>query len=344
MRSYKNNYSPAVVIDRKIKTNIMKKTLALLALMVCITAAAIAQEKIYLTTQKAPLEGTVTEIGVSEIKYRPSDADQLIMVLDKQEVVKIVFKSGRVQYFTDPMQDFNYYKGQRRNAVKVGLLSPVFGFTDIYLERAVKPGRSTEFQLNAIGLGKNIYYDNMDRNFNSQDIYIDQRGASIGAGIKFVRVPDFNTGNLKLRHIMQGGYIKPAINIGYYQRNFIAYDQFSPNGYKLERKGVFTSNISVTLGKQWILDNSFSIEIYGNLGLGIDNFRKQQQKMLDDNGSPSYLNDMNVPYSNFGYTRFGRDDIGLTLGGGVKIGYLFNWKKPTEAEKAARSAKSGKME
>jgi hypothetical protein len=326
------------MLSLKIKTPNMKRLFALVALMACFTVSAFAQEKIYIKSQKAPLEGTIIEIGVSEIKYRPSDAEQLVMVVEKEDVVKVVFKSGRVQYFADVMQDFTAYKGQRRNIAKVGLLSPVFGYTDFYLEHADKPGRSMEYQLSIIGLGKNIYYDNSY--YSPRELFINQRGASIGAGIKFVRVPDFNTGRLKLRHIMQGGYIKPAITVGYYQRDLISY-YYDPSigidQYNTKRKGIFTSNISISLGKQWILDNTISIEIYGSLGMGFDNFRSSQEKFVKDNGGSSpYVNDENIPYTNFGYTRFGRGDLGLTMAGGLKIGYLFNWKKEAKAAKEYR--------
>ena len=71
--------------------------------------------------------------------------------------------------------------------------------------------------------------------------------------------------------------------------------------------------------------------------MGFVNFRSSQEKFVRDNGgSPTYINDDNVPYTNFGYTRFGRGDLGLTMAGGLKIGYLFNWKKEAKAAKEYR--------
>lgn len=307
----------------------MKKVIALLPLL--LPLAASAQEKIYLKSQKAPLEGTITEIGLNEIKYRPSDAQQLVMSIDKQDLVKIVYQSGRTQFFTDPLQDFSYYKGQKKYIVKVGLLSPLFGYTDLYLEHSQKPGRSVEFQANVIGLGKNLLYERDYDQFRNNDRKMDQKGFSVGAGMKFLRLPDYNTGQLKLRHILQGSYIKPAISIGYYQRNFTTYTTTGmPPYYNTVRKGIVTGNVSVALGKQWVLDNTLSIELYGQIGLGFDNYQSVRERIISDaSGSPVdyYMSDDGA-HSNFGHLKTGRDDLGLTLNCGLKVGYLFNWKKP----------------
>lgn len=310
----------------------MKKIIVLLSFICFFALQGLAQEKVYLKNQKEPIECTVTEINSEEIKYRPSDAPQLVIGVSKLEVSKIVFKSGRVQYFTDPLEDFNFYKGQKRWIAKLGLLSPAFGFTDFYLEKSVKPGKSLEFQANIIGLGKNPLINTVYYSGNvGQEIYKNQSGAMIGVGMKILRMPDFEMGNRKLMHILQGGYLKPSILVGYYERNIEFQD---PNSYLYDykRKGIVTSLISVTVGKQWILDNTFSIDLYGLIGLGVDNYRSQQIKTAKDAGgiTVSSFDDV-LPYSNFGYTRFGRGDAGIAIGGGIKVGYLFNWKKPKPA-------------
>lgn len=305
----------------------MKKIVAVFTLLFLSALHGWAQEKLYLKNQREPIPCKVLEINVTEIKYQPSDADGLVVGVGKNEVEKIVFKSGRAQYFTDPLQDFNHYKGQKRWVAKAGILSPAFGFTDLYLEKSLKPGKSVEFQANIIGLGKNLTFNSV---YSGQNFSVNQRGASVGVGMKVLRLPDFEISNRKLMHILQGSYIKPAINIGYYQRNFLIGDQWG-SGYKTVRKPVVTSNVSVSFGKQWILDNTFSLEIYGSLGLSVDNFRTQQKNINRDvsNGN-GFLQDETIPYTNFGYTRFGRGDAGLSIGTGLKLGYLFNWKKTKE--------------
>lgn len=322
----KNNIPLTSFIELRLtKSNMNKITGILSCMLLWGVQQSIAQEKLYLKNQKEPISCKVSEININSIKYHPNDADQLLIEVSKAEVEKIVFKSGRVQVFTDPLEDFNFYKGQKRWIAKVGLLSPAFGYTDLYLEKSIRPGKSVEFQANIIGLGKNITYYNSY--VNSDNLHINQRGASIGAGMKVLRLPDFELSNRKLLHILQGSYLKPAISLGYYQRDFIVSDPINYT-YSTKTKGIMTSQISVTVGKQWILDNTFSLEIYGLVGLGVDNFRHQQNRIKKDNSNGnSYLEDENIPYQNFGYTRFGRGDVGVAIGGGLKIGYLFNCKK-----------------
>lgn len=305
----------------------MKKIIALITCIFLFGTYTQAQEKIYLNTQKEPIECQVVEINSTEVKYKPADAEQLVVGVNKTEVHKIVFKSGRVQYFTDPLKDFSYYNGQKRWIAKVGILSPAFGFTDLYLEKSLKPGRSLEFQANIIGLGKNM---TVNRQYNSQnqEILYNQKGASIGVGFKVLRMPDFEVSNRKLLHILQGSYLKPAVMLGYYQRNMVYEDPV--NRLTLTKvKGITTSLFSVTVGKQWILDNTFSVDMYALIGLSVDNFRQQQAKVRTDAGgfNPSDYNDI-LPYTNFGYTRLGRGDAGIAFSVGLKVGYLFNWKKP----------------
>ncbi len=308
----------------------MKKFITSIILCFACASQSIAQEKLYLKTQREPIDCQITEINTAEVKYKPSDAEQLTIGVSINDVDKIVFKSGRVQYFRDPLKDFNFYKGQKKWNLKFGLLSPASGFTDFVLEKSVKPGRSVEYQLNVIGLGKNVNITSQLYGTN-QELMFDQMGASVGIGLKVLRMPDFQTTNRRLQHILQGGYLKPAVQLGYYQRNFVYYD---PNTFLLttRKQGVVNTMISMTIGQQWILDNTFSIDIYGLIGIGFDNFRRQQFNLAQEvnpSDPSSYLDQM--PYRNFGYTRFGRGDAGVALGGGLRLGYLFNTKKKKDS-------------
>lgn len=303
------------------------KTYFSLALIFLFTLKGFAQEKIYLKTQKEPISCQILEINTEEVKYRPEGSDVLTIGISKNDVSKIVFKNGDVQYFLDPLESFQRYVGQKRWNAKIGLLSPVSGYTDLYLEKALKPGRSVELQMNIIGLGTKVLL-NTDWNTN-KEYYFNQRGLTIGGGLKVLKLPDFELSNRKLTHILQGSYLKPSILIGYYQRDFVFVD---PNTYKynISRKGIMTSMIAINVGKQWVLDNTFSIDMFASFGLGFDNFRKQETKVKDEymQNIPYYSQiEDNLPYRNFGYTRFGKNDLGVSISGGIKIGYLFNMKK-----------------
>ncbi|RYZ39029.1 MAG: hypothetical protein EOP49_30530 [Sphingobacteriales bacterium] len=298
----------------------MKKSLFLLLLTLS-TACAMAQDKIYTKLQPNPIEGEVVEISVNEVKYKPVDRPLPIITIDKQDVIKIVYRNGQVNQISDPLVDFTMYNGQKKWNLKLNLLSPLNGHTQLFLEHAQKPGRSVEYELNLIGLGRN---QPVETGYFGDELKMNAVGAGIGIGLKLLRLPDYVNGQTRLRHIMQGSYIKPAISVSAYGRDFVGVDQL---GQRVsERKTVLAVNPNLTLGKQWILDNTISVDIFGLVGFGLDNVQKHQKDLYNEfNGS---LNIINFNSHNaFGYRRFSNDNIGLTLGLGVKVGFLFNTKE-----------------
>lgn len=294
-------------------------------LLVAASNIASAQDKIFTTTQKNPVEGEVTEINNAEIKYKPTGRPFPVTTLDKQDVIKIVYANGEVFMINNPLKDYTVYAGQHKWNAKLDLFSPLLGYTNLYLEHSQKPGRSVEYQLNLIGLGKNqtLWYSNYNGNYMKESKF-DARGAGLGIGMKFLRLPDYVNGSMRLRHIMQGSYIKPAVSVSYYSRNFLSYDSVGANA--LQRKTVFAINPNITFGRQFILDNTISLEMYATVGYSFDNVRQQERKAQNDRVQHAYFEN-NEPFNGFGYTRFSSGDFGLTLNAGIRVGYLFDFKK-----------------
>ncbi len=304
----------------------MKKTFFLLAIYLLIAVMAFAQDKIYTKLQSTPIVGEVTEITTNEIKYKPKDRPLPIVSIDKQDVIKIVYSNGEVMMINNPLKDYTMYSDQHHWNLKMSLLSPLLGHTQFFLERSMKPGRSIEYELNLIGPGKNQeMYDDYGLG-GPDEHHLDAIGGGIGIGLKILKLPDYVNGQIRLRHIMQGSYLKPAISFNVYGRNFAGYNNI------LERKTVFAVNPNLTIGKQWILDNTVSIDIYGAIGYSFDNVRANQKAILNDAGFYQEFYD-NVPFNSFGYTRFGSGDFGLSLGGGIRVGFLFDFRKDKEKER-----------
>jgi hypothetical protein len=311
----------------------MKQFLVLLLL--CVSLGVSAQDKIYTTTQRAPIEGEITEVSANEVKYKPVGRPIPIITIDKQDVLKIVYANGQVMVLNDPMKDFTLYANQHRWNGKVNVFSPLNGHTQLFLENVVKPGRSREFELNIIGLG--VDPTMLDANINpvtGEPYTYGAKGLGLGYGMRFIRMPDYVNGQVRLRHLMQGSYIKPGVSVSYYTRNFVQNNSYNPTfpgtyGSTVVRKPVFSAAAHVTFGRQWILDNQFSIEVYALLGLGFDNVRSTQTKIIKDAQQPIYYSYQdNTPYNAFGFTRFSKENLGVISGVGLRAGYLFDWKKP----------------
>lgn len=309
----------------------MKRLLSLLLLLSSFAAGA--QDKIYVKTQKQPIVGIVTEVGTTEVKYHLVDRLLPILTIDKQDIIRIQFESGQNLQFSDPSKDFNLYYDQHLWNAKVSLLSPINGHTQLFLENAVKPGYSREFELNIIGLGADptILENNRTNQTTGKPFTYEARGLGIGHGMRFIRMPDYLGTATRLRHLMQGSYIKPSLSLSYYTRNFVTDNYISSSQpYVVERKPVFAALAAINFGRQWILNNVISIDAYALIGMGYDNVRSTQEKFIQDvsGGYSTYTS--NIPYNAFGYTRFSKSDVGVGFGAGIRVGFLFDWKAKTK--------------
>lgn len=197
------------------------------------------------------IEAKVVEIGTSEIKYRQFDQpDGPIYVEEKENLLKIVFQDGRTEFYgTARMDDAALFEGQKKAAIKISFLGPLFGYTNFLYERNIKPGRSWEAKAAIIGLGKQ--YDDKAVGFLGSWAY------------KFYRKPDFHTSDMKRTHILQGGYIKPELFAGY--SSFYNTDDGLPDDEK-EDHGVV--GLLLNIGKQWVFDNDFVLDLAFGIGYG----------------------------------------------------------------------------
>jgi hypothetical protein len=299
------------------------KNLFLLLCACFVALSCYAQDKIYTKLQKNPIDGEVVEIGVNDIKYKPADHSNLTIAIDKQDVVKIIYKNGQVNIITNPMQDLTFYQGQHLNNLKVSIINIATGSTQLFYERGIKPGKSIEYELNLIGLGN-------DQKIGSTDYTMQQLGLGVGIGAKYIRLPDFVSGNVRLRHLMQGAYLEPAISVNVYQRNFYssAFDTSSGSySGSTDRKTCFAIHPHITMGKEWIMDNSVSVDIYGLLGYSFDNLYSNYTSSYSDGGNNLTRQvSQRLPFNGFGYTRSSKGDMGLSWGVGFRVGYLFDWK------------------
>jgi hypothetical protein len=314
----------------------------MIALFGCLIGfAGFAQDKIYTRLKKAPIVCEVTEINTDEVKYKPVDRPIPIVTLDKEDVIKIVYANGTVDVFHSPMENFAMYSGQHRWNAKVDMLSVLRGHTSLFLEHAIKPGRGVEYGLDLIGAGKKqILTDYFTSNGTHHFIYEDAKGLGLSIGMKFIRLPDYINGQTRLRHIMQGSYIKPGIAANIYSRNFTD-NYYNAAGEKVVRsKMCYSINPNITFGHQYIFDNTISFEYFGSVGIGIDNVNSNQQTVRKElSGSGSFLDQPeDYVHNGYGFTRFSRGDIGLSLAFGIRVGYVFNWKKERKADQEEKSS------
>lgn len=239
----------------------------------------------------------IKEIGLEEVKYAlPDYPSDLLFVVDKDAIAKVVFADGKEMTFEKTMTDPNNYLDNKKNAFKVDFLSPLTGNTTFWYERSLKPGRSLEAALGIIGLG----IDQNDEN---------PTGVFARFGYKFIKDPDFYMRGMRYAHLLKGSYIKPEISLGFLSRNVNNYYEYmDPYGYyyggvSKEREKLMTGSIQLTLGKQWIVDNVFLVDLYWGVGYGFAG---------GDNGGGYY----------YSYA-VADESFPLAFSLGIKTGFLF---------------------
>jgi hypothetical protein len=211
-----------------------------------------------------------------------------------------------------------------KNNLKIGFLSPILYHLHFSFERGVKQGQSWELHSTFIGLGQRPYPYEYYRPYTDlvEYYYKKQAGLMIGAGYKFSFTPDYVVRGLRSRHIMQGSFFRPSAYLGGFKYN--TYSINSSNSITTKKTSIFTGALIAELGKQWIMSNRASLEIYGGIGYGFDTrpIINKDYSTVNDYTSFYYL-----------YTRLSSNPTSnsfLVINGGIKLGYLFHTKKEKE--------------
>ncbi len=262
------------------------------------TIQASAQDTIYKRTKEI-INAKIIEIGLDEIKYKmPGDENGATIVIAKDQIWKIIFANGVTQIMQTEMDNPENYSAQRKNAIKVDFIAPMLHHITFVYERSLKPGQSIEASLGIIGVGYN------------PDKSRDNRGAFVRFGLKFIKSPDYYLRGMKYAHILKGSYFRPEILLGSYSENYSneIYTSYPPYYYRTSVTDHITYGaIQLSLGKQFVFDDSFLVDYYVGLGYTFTNHSVSE-------------NISGVPY--YGVTG-GSSGSPLSVSGGLRIGFLF---------------------
>jgi hypothetical protein len=270
----------------------MKKILpVLIALMAIFVTQSVVAQDVILKKDNNLINCKIKEVGLDEIKYSlPDYPADLIFSIDKDNITKIIFEGGKEMTFQKEMTNPENYKDNKKNALKINFLSPLMGSTSFSYERSLKPGRSMEGTIGIIGLG-------LDPNGENPG------GAFVKFGYKFIKDPDFYLRGMRYAHILKGGYLKPEISLAFFGHDTYDYyvDYYPYTSYD-RRENVVSGTLQLVMGKQWVFDNAFLIDMYSGVGYGFT---------TGDYGGLSY-----------GYV-IGDNSFPISFSAGLKIGFLF---------------------
>jgi hypothetical protein len=266
----------------------MKNLLTFLLLLLAISA--ISQDRIIKKNSEI-INCKVSEIGADEVKYYYAENPKLVFGIDKALLERIEFATGEViEIEANTFSNPEYYVNQSKHALKVNFLSPIFGTTEFAYEKNIKPGRSWEASVGIIGLGGDL-------------ADVDPRGISGKFSYKMIRNPDYYLNRMHYSHILKGAYFAPEIAIKY-----MSFDDWEYQ-YNIDHESIVTreNNLAVAfmlkVGKQWIFNDVFLIDIYAGIGYGIGG-----------------ENNDGLPYGGF---IVGPSEVPIAFTGGIKIGWVF---------------------
>jgi hypothetical protein len=284
----------------------MSKFLLFLLGIILAVSSVQAQDKIHRKNGQI-LKVKIIEIGVSEIKYKlHGDENGPVYVLEKDRIKKIEYENGSTEKMTINLKDPEQYADQLSKGIKIDFLGPLMGYSQITYEKSTGVGKGYELTLGVIGAGKNQtleYYDNTFRTAKRN-----QFGVSVAAGYKFSKLPDFIFQRTRFTHLMQGGYVKPALYLGNYSENRLMWKANSQ--YVVERQNIMFGALQIEVGKQWIFGDKFMVDLYWGFGYGFDNKQGNGYWYDDDLAAYNYIN-----------ARLGRSP-GFSTTFGLKTGLL----------------------
>lgn len=266
-------------------------TVFLLLLSIALFAQTPVRDTIF-TRNGSLILCKVREIGTSEIKYiQPEINPDVLIAISKSKVERIIYSNGVEQQFerdqieTIEENSEDLFAMQRKSAVKIDFLGLAVNTLNLTYERCLRPGRSVEFSVGGIGLGFGLKDENA-------------AGVLLKGGYKFAKNPDYYLKGMRYAHILKGKYLKLELDFASYkveaQRDFFE---------NREKYTVTKFAFLIVAGNQWILENSFLIDVYAGVGLGTNN--------LDDN-------DLSYPY---GFATLG-DEFPMAFSCGIRIGFL----------------------
>ena len=189
----------------------------------------------------------IISVDVDNVKYiqRALSGTQ-IQSISRAKVWKLVYASGITNILNDNGELESVLSAQAKNVFKFGAFSPLSGAFAVGYERSLRPTRSFELSVGIIGLGVTIYEE--------------AKGLYFKGGYKLIKSPDYYYKAGDNTHILAGAFIRPDISIAYF-----AYDMDVGKG-RIIRENALSASIILNFGKQWILDDEFSLSI--NIGAG----------------------------------------------------------------------------
>lgn len=191
------------------------------------------------------MKAKIIEINDTQIKYYEfRDINNLIFTLDRALIKEIKFESGTKYKEERPGTSEVYYAEDRINNLKLNFFTIGSGDLILTFERSIDAGSSWEATLKIYGIGDGS-------EFSSDSGFGFNGGYKLKFGSLFKKSNEYRP-----KHILHGGYFRPVLGYSRSKREF----DFGANNRFTESDSY--AHFGLDLGKQWILRNSISIDLF----------------------------------------------------------------------------------
>lgn len=286
----------------------MARRQLLSAVLLSISALANAQDSLFYTNGSFVV-GQVEEVGLEAVRYRTfSGNNSVVVVAEKRDLARIKLHGGQ-EFVLNPMYAdviaSDEFMG-RTHAISVDFIAPALNHLTFGYEQVIGPRMSLVVKAGYIGIG------NYAESYNT----IHTSGALGKVGIKFIlpvsrrRIPNARDG-----HPLAGWYLKPELMASGWSSEQQFYDY--PYGSSTFRNDYFSVSLNMTVGRQVLLGERFTFDLFGGLGYGTQWKNGKQTAGL---GEIYY----NYDRQEYAYSHaFLGSRIPLTVSGGMMFGFLF---------------------
>lgn len=264
-----------------------------------------AQDTLFYTNGKY-FTGHVEEIGLDLVRYRTTSAGTSVLITaEKRELSRIKLEGGQEFVFNDVSTDVPLTDAfmSRKQVVSVDVLAPALNHATIGYERVIGPRVSFSSKLGYIGLG----------NYGPYQGSRDYHGGLIKLGVKFILpVSPKRNQTARDKHSLAGWYLRPELMFSAWTKRHVNY--YNQNSYD---QGMTVSSLALNLvvGRQVLLGERFTFDLYGGFGYGAQWFDGQPVNSLNDY---SYnREEYAFSHAYLGYR------TPLTVSGGMMFGYIF---------------------
>jgi hypothetical protein len=148
----------------------------------------------------------------------------------------------------------------KKQLIKVTPLAFLLGYSAIAYEKSIRAGRSLEFKLGLIGLGK------------SRLPTLGQTGASATIGYKFIKQPTEPPKRNRYQHILRGWYFRQDATIALYREGYTN-RIYEPNQpfvtSQKEYLTIFYAAVVPTVGFQRVRKSGIVSDVFAGMGAAV---------------------------------------------------------------------------